>query len=176
MGKTSSRFLSAASSFQGKQNIRSNAMHFPDLPLDDAEETFVSFHFEDVIFDLPDQKKLVEWLLDIAREENKPVFELTYIFTSDEFLRQINIEHLQHDYYTDVITFPYNPEAIHGDIFISSERVADNAQTNGVSFLNELCRVMAHGLLHLAGYGDKTPDEAKTMRAKEDHYLHKAVF
>jgi probable rRNA maturation factor len=148
-------------------------MQFPELPLDDEPETFVSFYFEDVSFDLPDQKALVEWLLAIGAEENKPVHELTYIFASDEYLRQINIEHLQHDYYTDIITFPYSPNAIHGDIFISSDRVADNAQTHGVSFLNEVCRVMAHGLLHLAGYGDKTPEEIRTMRAKEDYYLEK---
>ena len=151
-------------------------MHFPELPLEDNTETFVSFHFEDAAFDLPDQKALVEWLLAIAAEENKPVFDLTYIFTSDEYLRQINIEHLQHDYYTDIITFPYAPDAIHGDIFISSDRVADNARTHRVPFLNELCRVMAHGLLHLAGYGDKTPEEIQTMRAKEDHYLRAVGF
>lgn len=146
-------------------------MHFPEFPLYDEPETLLSFHFEDVEFDLPDQQALVEWLLSIATEENKPVYELAYIFTSDEYLRQINIEHLQHDYYTDVITFPYAPDAVHGDVFISSERVADNAQKLGVPFLQELARVMAHGLLHLAGYGDKTPEEAHTMRAKEDHYL-----
>jgi probable rRNA maturation factor len=147
------------------------AMQFPELPLDDAPETLVSFLFEDVVFDLPDQQELVEWLLAIAAEENKPVRELTYVFTSDEYLRQVNIEHLQHDYYTDVITFPYAPDAIYGDVFISSDRVADNAQAHDVPFLHELRRVMAHGLLHLAGYGDKTPEEAQTMRAKEDYYL-----
>lgn len=146
-------------------------MHFPEFPLYDEPETLLSFHFEDVEFDLPDQQALVEWLLNIATEENKPVYELTYIFTSDEYLRQINIEHLQHDYYTDVITFPYAADAVHGDVFISSERVADNARELGVPFFQELSRVMAHGLLHLAGYGDKTPEEAHTMRAKEDHYL-----
>ncbi|MFN0014738.1 MAG: rRNA maturation RNase YbeY [Saprospiraceae bacterium] len=151
-------------------------MHFPDLPLDDISETVVSFHFEDVSFDLPDQKQLVDWLLAIADEENKPVYELTYIFTSDEYLRQVNIEHLQHDYYTDIITFPYSTDAVHGDIFISADRVTDNAQAHGVPFMNELCRVMAHGLLHLSGYGDKAPEEAQTMRAKEDHYLQKTGF
>ncbi|MEQ1746589.1 MAG: rRNA maturation RNase YbeY [Saprospiraceae bacterium] len=148
-------------------------MHFPHLPLDGISETVVSFHFEDVSFDLPNQKQLVEWLLAIAEEEDKPVYELTYIFTSDEYLRQVNIEHLQHDYYTDVITFPYSPDAVHGDIFISADRVTDNAKLHGVPFLNELSRVMAHGVLHLAGYGDKTPEETQTMRAKEDHYLKK---
>lgn len=148
-------------------------MHFPDFPIDEAPETFVSFNFEDVQFDLPNQEALVNWLLDVAVSENKPVYELNFIFCSDEYLRQVNIEYLQHDYYTDIITFPYTEGAIHGDLFISSERVTDNAQTHHVSFLNELCRVMAHGVLHLAGYGDKTPEEAQVMREKEDFYLGK---
>ena len=149
-------------------------MEFPELPLDDEPETFVSFYFEDVEFELPDQQILVNWLLSIATAENKPVYELTYIFCSDEYLRQINMEHLDHDYYTDIITFPYTNGVVHGDIFISSERVADNARTHDVPFLHELGRVMAHGVLHLAGYGDKSEDEARTMRAKEDFYLKTA--
>lgn len=150
-----------------------SSMNFPDFPLDEEPETFVAFNFEDVEFDLPDQQTLADWLLSIAAAEEKPVFELNFIFCSDEYLRQINAEYLQHDYYTDIITFPYTEGAIHGDLFISSERVADNARAHGVSFLNELCRVMAHGVLHLAGYGDKTPEEVRVMREKEDHYLGK---
>ncbi len=147
-------------------------MEFPDLPFDDdAPETFVSFHVEDIEFDLPNQKPLVEWLLGIAEAEGKPVYELAYIFCSDEYLRAVNVEHLQHDYYTDIITFPYTANAVHGDIFISTERVAENAGALRIPFWQELCRVMAHGVLHLAGYGDKTPDETRLMRAKEDFYL-----
>lgn len=149
-------------------------MQVPDFPFREEPETFVSFYFEDVEFELPDQQTLVNWLLAIAEAENKPVYELCYIFCSDEYLRQINIEHLQHDYYTDVITFPYTEGAIHGDIFISSERVADNARSLGLPFLNELHRVMAHALLHLAGYSDKTPEETQMMRKKEDFYLRKS--
>ena len=151
-------------------------MLFPDMPFDDEPETFVSIHFEAVEFDLPDQQALVEWLLAIAAAENKPVHELTYIFCTDEYLRAINLEHLNHDYYTDIITFPYAENAVHGDIFISSERVAENARENAVPFLHELCRVMAHGVLHLAGYGDKSPDEVRIMRAKEDFYLEKRPY
>lgn len=146
-------------------------MEFPDLPFDDAPETFVSFHIEDIDFELPHQKLLVDWLLGIAEAEGKPVYDLTYVFCSDEYLRAVNLEHLQHDYYTDIITFPYTEGAVHGDIFISVERVADNASEIGSSFWQELCRVMAHGVLHLAGYGDKSPEEAQAMRAKEDFYL-----
>lgn len=148
-------------------------MDFPEFPSDEAPETFVSFNFEDVEFDLPNQQTLVDWLLHLAEAENKPVYELNFIFCSDEYLREVNLEYLRHDYYIDIITFPYTEGAIHGDLFISSERVADNAGENGVSFLNELCRVMAHGVLHLAGYGDKTSDEVRVMREKEDFYLKK---
>ena len=147
-------------------------MEFPDLPFDEPE-TFVSLNFEDVEFDLPNQQSLVDWLLALATLEEKPVYELNFIFCSDEYLRQVNIEYLQHDYYTDIITFPYTEGVVHGDLFISSERVADNARENGVPFLHELCRVMAHGVLHLAGYGDKTPEEVQVMRNKEEEYLRK---
>lgn len=148
-------------------------MQSTDFPLEEEPETLVSLFFEDVEFDLPDQQTLVNWLLSIAEAEQKPAYEICFIFCSDEYLRQINIEHLQHDYYTDVITFPYTQGAVHGDIFISSDRVADNARGLGVPFLHELCRVMAHGVLHLAGYADKTPEEVQIMRAKEDFYLGK---
>jgi len=146
-------------------------MQFPEFPSEEAPEAPVSFHFEDVAFDLPDWEGLSAWLQGVAETEGKPFLEVQYVFCSDEHLRQINVEYLQHDYYTDVITFPYAEGIIHGDVFISSERVAENAMTNGVSFLHELCRVMVHSVLHLAGYGDKTPEEAAQMRAKEDFYL-----
>ena len=83
----------------------------------------------------------------------------------------MNLEFLDHDYYTDVITFPYAEDAIHGDVFISSERVADNAQNLGLTFEQELCRVLVHGVLHLAGYLDKSEEAEKVMREKEDFYL-----
>lgn len=146
-------------------------MLFPDFPFQEEPETFISFFFEDITFELPDQQTLVDWILSVAEKEGKPVYELNFIFCSDEYLRQVNIEHLQHDYYTDIITFPYTEGAVHGDIFISADRVGENAKLHGVSFLHELHRVMAHGVLHLAGYGDKTPEEVEIMRAKEDFYL-----
>ena len=145
-------------------------MHFPDLPADEPEIP-VSFHFEDVEFELPDEQMLTDWLLGVAESEGKAFVEVTYIFCSDERLREMNVEFLDHDYYTDVITFPYSEDAVHGDIFISSERVADNAQSLGVAFEHELCRVLVHGVLHLVGYLDKTEEAEKVMRAKEDFYL-----
>jgi rRNA maturation RNase YbeY len=146
-------------------------MQFPAIPLDDLPDQPVSFHFEDVTFDLPDEAFITQWLLAVAREEGKTFLEVNYIFCSDEYLRQVNVEYLEHDYYTDIITFPYSLTEIHGDVFISSERVADNAGINKVSFEDELCRVMVHGVLHLSGYPDKKPEEAAIMRSKEDYYL-----
>ncbi len=151
-------------------------MQFPPLPSEAHEtpEAPVNFHFEDVRFELWEPEMLTQWLMGIAEAEKKPFIEVNYIFCSDEYLRQVNIEYLDHDYYTDIITFPYGePGEIHGDLFISSERVAENALSNEVSFQQELSRVMAHGVLHLAGYGDKTPEEEALMRQKEDFYLRK---
>lgn len=146
-------------------------MQFPKLPVAEQPEPGIAFHFEEVEFDLPDPAVLSSWLESIAQNEGKEVLGLDIVFCSDEYLRDINVQYLQHDYYTDIITFPFTEGALHGDIFISSERVADNAQTLDTSFIQELCRVMAHGVLHLAGYGDKSPEEQKNMRAKEDFYL-----
>lgn len=148
-------------------------MDFPEFPLDeDVPENVILFHFEDVTFDIPAESALKNWLCSVAEKEEKPFYEVNYIFCSDEYLRKINVEYLDHDYYTDIITFPYDDSAVHGDIFISSERVTENAATNGVSFYQELYRVMVHGVLHMIGYGDKTTAEEETMRQKENHYLN----
>ena len=147
-------------------------MEFPDFPPDETPpENVVLFHFEDVQFEIPDESAITDWLCSVAEKEETPFYEVNYIFCSDEYLRKINVEYLDHDYYTDIITFPYDSDAVHGDMYISSERVADNARTNGVSFYQELYRVMVHGVLHMIGYGDKTPEEEKTMREKENVYL-----
>lgn len=152
-------------------------MNFPEFehPESDDNSAPFSFNFEDVSIELPDTTRLTEWLTSVTQEENARLVEVAYIFCSDEYLLDMNREYLQHDYYTDVITFPYDDDAVHGDIFISTDRVADNAQTNGISFTHELCRVMVHGVLHLAGYGDKTDEDAALMRQKEDYYLKKAA-
>lgn len=147
-------------------------MEFPDFPPDETlPENVVEFHFEDVQFEIPHESMVKEWLCLVAEKEETPFYEVNYIFCSDEYLRKINVEYLQHDYYTDIITFPYDADAVHGDLYISSERVADNAQTNLVSFQQELFRVMVHGVLHMIGYGDKTPEQEQTMREKENVYL-----
>lgn len=145
-------------------------MQFPDLPLNDTDP-FVDFYFEDVTFELPHAQSIADWLFAVAEAENIPFRGLNCIFCSDEHLRKINVEYLEHDYFTDIITFPYAENAIHGDLFISADRVRENAASNNVDFIAELHRVMVHGVLHLCGYSDKTPDETRLMREKENEYL-----
>ncbi|MEZ4918861.1 MAG: rRNA maturation RNase YbeY [Saprospiraceae bacterium] len=146
-------------------------MDFPILPEEDLSVPEVDFFSENIDFELPDQSQHADWLISVASDEGTPFFELSIIYCSDEHLRDINVEYLDHDYYTDIITFPHSDNAVHGDLFISIDRVQDNAQTNGVAFEEELRRVMVHGVLHLCGYGDKSEEEARLMRSKEDHYL-----
>ncbi|MDR1886779.1 MAG: rRNA maturation RNase YbeY [Prevotellaceae bacterium] len=108
----------------------------------------------------------------LIETENRKAGNVCFIFCTDDFLLEINKKHLGHDYYTDVITFDYTVgDIVSGDIFVSVERVSENAETFGVSFSHELSRVMYHGVLHLCGYGDKSPEEEQVMRAKEDFYL-----
>ncbi len=136
----------------------------------------VNFFFEDVEILGLDPEFFISWLSDCCDTECKSLEEVNLIFCSDEYLLQKNIEFLQHDYYTDIITFDYcQGDLIIGDLFISKDRVIDNAQTNGVSFENELNRVIVHGVLHLCGYKDKSVDEEKLMRSKEDFYLDRIV-
>ena len=149
-----------------------------DFPIiqEAGEEHQINFFFEDVNFKLSDEELLTRWLLRAAELEDCNVAEVTYIFCSDEYLRQINIQFLDHDYYTDVITFPYDEQSISGDIFISSERVQENASLAGVSFERELYRVMVHGLLHLTGYDDKSPEDKMRMTLRENFHLAHGVF
>ncbi len=136
-----------------------------------AEETVV-FLCEDVDFDLPHQEALMHWIRRVVRQESGVLYAVSFVFCSDEYLHQLNVEYLDHDTLTDVITFPYlDPPQVEGDIFISIDRVRDNATTYGVSFEQELHRVMIHGILHLCGYSDKTPGEKAQMTQKEDEAL-----
>ena len=108
-------------------------------------------------------------LIDISETHNTTIKNLTYIFCSDDYLLNINKQFLNHDYYTDIITFPYHEGSdIEGEIYISLDRITDNAIKQKVSFENELFRVIAHGLLHLIGFSDKTPKQKKLMREEED--------
>jgi probable rRNA maturation factor len=134
----------------------------------------ITFHLADIDnhpFNA-NEKKYAAWLEKVATSENKSIASITYVFCTDEYLLDINIRYLGHDYYTDIITFPYQEGMnIKSDMFISLERVKENAAEFNVSFENELKRVMVHGLLHLMGYGDKTVSDAEKMRSKEDEYL-----
>jgi rRNA maturation RNase YbeY len=130
-------------------------------------------YFSDEISGLPIDS-ITETLPVLVSLESFELGDITLIFCTDEELLAINKEHLAHDYYTDIITFNYNNDSIlSGDLFISVDRITDNAQQLGVSMEEELHRVCYHGVLHLVGYNDKTEDEIAVMRAKENFYLNK---
>lgn len=132
----------------------------------------INFFFEDIDeFDIKktDIEKNIEKLVI---NENRILGDVNYILCSDNYLLNINREYLNHDYFTDVISFDYcEDNVISGDIFISVDTVLDNAKEYGATFENELERVMIHGVLHFVGYNDKTESDQKTMRAKENQYL-----
>ena len=131
----------------------------------------VQFFFENIEeITIPSLTK--DWLQNLISSENKKLGEINYIFCDDEHLLQVNRDFLQHDYYTDVITFDYvKGKTISADIFVSLPRISDNAKSLSKDFNSELLRVLAHGVLHLCGYKDKTEDEIFEMRSKEDYYL-----
>lgn len=132
----------------------------------------ILFYSEDTKLPEIDKLKTEKWLSKLIELEEKELEEISIIFTSDKYLLKINQEHLSHDFYTDVITFDYTHDnIISGDIFISIDRVEENAQTYKVDFLNELSRIMAHGTLHLCGYKDKEKNDKILMTQNEDKYL-----
>lgn len=132
----------------------------------------IAFSFIDVEVSALDMVNVSSWLESVCKEEMKEVGDINYIFCNDEYLLEINRSYLDHDYYTDVITFDYSEGlCLSGDVFVSVDRVIENAKDFNVSFLIELLRVIVHGILHLAGYKDKLKDDKKLMRFKEDYYL-----
>lgn len=135
----------------------------------------IQFFNNDRIPPLKDRKKLKLFLKELFIAEKRELHNLTYIFCSDKYLLEINKQFLKHDFYTDVITFDLSQpkDEITGEIYISVDRVKENAQTLGVSINNELHRVIFHGALHLCGYKDKRSREIKMMKEKEDLYLSK---
>jgi len=133
----------------------------------------ITFHNEDIKFNLKNKRLLKSWIKDSTQNENCSVGNLTYVFCSDEHLLNMNKEHLNHNYYTDIITFSYNVEKqISGDFFISIDRVDENANQQNSKFTDELHRVLIHGVLHLVGYNDKTDLQQAEMTSKEDYYLN----
>lgn len=134
--------------------------------------TEISFNNVDIDYVLKQKIMLKEWMLATIKKEKRITGTISFNFCSDEYLLSVNQEHLNHDYYTDIITFDFcQGNIISGDIYISIDRVKDNAKTMGKTIQNELHRVIIHGVLHLCGYKDKKPADSKQMRAKEDYYL-----
>lgn len=136
----------------------------------------IHFNAESISFTLKNKKQVKSWITEAISLENKNVGEINYIFCSDEYLLKLNQDFLDHDTFTDIITFDYsdektNPPLTSGDIFISIDRVKENAEKFNVLFPEELQRVMIHGVLHLMGYKDKKEKDKSLMRQKENFYL-----
>lgn len=131
----------------------------------------INFNYE-TDFSLNNEQAFTDWLSVVIVSEKKNEGEINYIFCDDEYLHKINVEYLNHDTLTDIISFDYTVgNEISGDIFVSVERVEDNAKDFNVSFDEELKRVLAHGILHYCGYKDKSDADAELMRSKEDEKI-----
>ncbi len=142
---------------------------FNDLPI--KKEETINFHSEDLELSLENEEQSCSWIKSAIQEEGHQLGNLNFIFCSDAYLHKINVEYLNHDTFTDVITFPYSETHVEGDVFISIERIRENAKSFEVSFEQELHRVIIHGVLHLMGLSDKTSEEKKLMTEKENTYL-----
>lgn len=139
----------------------------------------IQFFFQDIDFTLKEKQKVRQWIGKTIKEEGySRVGEMSFVFCSDAYLLDINKQYLNHDTFTDIVTFDSSEkeDLIAGDIFISVERTMENAQKFNVSNRDELHRVIIHGVLHLCGYYDKTKEEKTLMTQKEDYYLAKRDF
>jgi rRNA maturation RNase YbeY len=134
----------------------------------------IHFYFEKVEFSLKNRTQLKRFIGELIAEEKKKIDNLNYIFCNDKVLLEINRRYLNHNFYTDIITFDLSASSkeILADIYISVDRVKENSRDLKTTFQEELHRVMFHGLLHLCGYNDKTENQKKLIRRKEDHYLN----
>jgi len=131
----------------------------------------IDFNFE-TDFQLKHETKLQTWIGDVISAEGFELGEVSYVFCDDEYLHKLNVEFLDHDTLTDIISFDYGMgKQVNGEIYISVERVADNANDFIVTFDDELHRVIIHGILHLCGYKDKTEEDAESMRERENKYV-----
>ena len=131
----------------------------------------IDFNFE-TDFQLKHETKLQTWIGDVISAEGFELGEVSYVFCDDEYLHKLNVEFLDHDTLTDIISFDYGMgKQVNGEIYISVERVADNANDFIVTFEDELHRVIIHGILHLCGYKDKTEEDAESMRERENKYV-----
>lgn len=132
----------------------------------------INFHTEDTDYNLDNKRSIQKWITTVINDQEHSLGTINYILCSDEYLLAMNQKYLNHDTYTDVITFDYSTsKVISGDIFISIERVQENARIFKKDLIDELSRVMVHGVLHLCGYKDKSLEESAEMRKMEDHYL-----
>jgi len=128
-------------------------------------------------FVLTDDQLVIKWIEFVIHHENKELGEIDYVFCGDDFLLEMNIKTLKHNTLTDIISFDYTiQDIISGDIYISTDRVDDNTTHFNTGFMDELHRVMIHGIMHYCGYKDKSPEEKNIMRAKEDYYLSLRTF
>ncbi|WP_418603773.1 rRNA maturation RNase YbeY [Hwangdonia sp.] len=135
----------------------------------------ISFNYE-TDFSLENEEAVSSWISQTISTEGFKEDDINYVFCDDAYLHKLNVEFLNHDTLTDIISFDYSVgKIIQGDIFISVERVADNAKDFNTPFEEELHRVIIHGILHYCGYKDKTEEDAKEMRNKENHYLKQLV-
>ena len=132
----------------------------------------VSYYTEDIAFNFKEKRLTSRWLKFVAESESKRLGDIAVIFCSDNYILDVNIKYLQHDYFTDIITFDYcEKNVLSGDLFISIDSVRENAAFYGSEFADELNRVIVHGVLHLIGYDDHTEGDIAQMRAKENYYL-----
>ena len=132
----------------------------------------IRFFYDEVCFNLKKKRNIVSWLKKVASIENKTIDNLCYVFVSNEKILDMNKTYLQHDYFTDIITFDYSyADKISGEMYISIDTVEENAKEYSIDFRSELLRVILHGALHLCGYKDETEDEQIKMREIEDGYL-----
>lgn len=145
----------------------------PDWPGTEEEESGIFFTVHDIDFDLHDPEKVAAWISDAIGDEGYDLHRIDYIFCSDEFILEVNHTHLDHDFYTDIITFPLNNDPLMAEIYISIDRVKENAAGLNIPFEDELYRVMIHGVLHLCGYDDHEEEDIEVIRRKEEHYLDK---
>ena len=143
----------------------------PYWPETDADESGIFFTCHDIELDLHDAESWADWIHEVIEDEGFELARVDYIFCSDEFLLEVNRTHLDHDFYTDIITFPLNSNPIMAEIYISIDRVKENAASFSKSFDDELHRVMIHGILHLVGYDDHEEDDVEIIRKKEEEYV-----
>ena len=134
--------------------------------------SMVRYFTEDIKFEFKDRRRTSRWLKLVAESEIRNLGDISVIFCSDPYILDVNLKYLQHDYFTDIITFDYcEGDTLSGDLFISIDTVRENSIFYKTDFEQELARVIVHGVLHLIGYDDHTPEEQKEMREKENYYL-----